>query len=199
MKNLKVLGLALCAIIATSLTSCNDDDDNNNLSPAEEQAAFNTVKGSYDGTLIYAATNPNNSKDKSDSVSVKFDILTDSTLTIHSVPAHVLSAYVTDSTLKKTLADQPAQDLKCITKYVRVSPAEFVFAPTAANYTVKYGNKDNAKVQIAFASNGYCYGAYNATRQLVQMQVVVAGVYVDGEYMKDLLKQPFAFYIEAKK
>lgn len=198
MKSLKVISLALCGLMAATLTSCNDDDDTSALTPTEVQTAFNTVKGSYDGNLIYAAST-NGTTSKADTISVKFDLMTDSTLTIHNVPARVLSTYISDTTLVKTLKSQPAQDLTCKTRYVRLSPVEWVFVPTAASYSVNYKDKADAKVQIAFASNGYCYGAYNATKSAVQMQVVVAGVYVDGTYDKTLLRQPFAFYLEAKR
>ncbi len=198
MKNLKVLSLALCGLMAASFTSCNDDDDTSALTPTEVQTAFNTVKGSYEGNLIYAAST-NGSTTKADTISVRFDLLTDSTLTIHNVPACVLSTYISDTTLVKALKSQDAQDIVCKTRYVRLSPVEWVFAPTAASYTVDYNGKTDSKVQIAFASNGYCYGAYNATKSTVQMQVVVAGVYIDGTYNKTLLQQPFAFYLEAKR
>jgi hypothetical protein len=199
MKFLKFLPILGCCLAAVTFTSCNSDDDYPSLTPEEVNQAFMAVKGNYEGDFIYLDPEAADKEDKTDTLAVSWEIDTDSTMTINNFPAAPLAMHITDATLAKAIAEQPDQPLKCHIGFYSVSPVGFLINPEAAEYEVEYDGKTH-KVQVAFyLSTPYSYGAYSTTSKNMQMQIVVAGIYVDKELNTSLLKNAVAFGIEYKK
>lgn len=181
MKKVKFLSGVLCCVAAMSLTftSCTDDTGDSNITAAQALQAYNAVKGSYTGKMIYNATNPNNSSDDTDTLAVTWQIATDSTLVINDFPTSLLAENVLDADMKAALLAEPNQDLTCYTNYFRLSPVAFWVTPKAPAFNVTYGGNTH-KIQIAFYGNSsYSFGAMTTTGKM-QIQLVEAAVYVDG-------------------
>ena len=189
-------------LAALSLTSCNDDDNSRGLTPEEVKTAFLTVKGSYDGDLIYekkveGTVKPG--KPTLDTLKVSWQIDTDSTMLIKSFPSKLLATYITDNALSTALAEQPNSDIKCYIGFYNLSPVAFIINPVAPAFNVNYGGKDH-KVQVAFNVNSvYSFGAYNSTKKQLQMQIVETAIYVDGKYEKTMLNSAVPFVLSAKR
>ncbi|MBM6993521.1 MAG: DUF4840 domain-containing protein [Prevotella sp.] len=198
MKTLRLFTALLCCMAAVSFTSCNNDDIKT-LTPEEKLSAFNAVKGSYEGTLIYANPGTNNGKNTHDSIATHWQINTDSMLIVKDFPAAPVAAYITDSVLAKTIAAQPTQELKAMIGFYSVSPVAFLINPIAATYNVNY-NGGAHKVQVAFYVNtNYSFGRYNATSKKMEMQMVIGGIYVDGKLQSSLLSSTVFFGLIATK
>lgn len=200
MKNLKFLSLTLgiLAIAGVTLTSCDDDDDNNRgLTPQEVQTAFSTVRGAYNGKAIYSATNPNDPKDVTDTVTVSWEIDTDSMMTIHNFPVSAIGNSVADTVASKALLAAGSRDLQCYIGFINLSPITFLVNPIAPEFTLTYGGASH-KIQIPFyVNNYYSYGQYSSGKMV--MQVVAAAIYVDGNdsgWIQRGSGVPFAFVTE---
>lgn len=204
MKSLKVFVLAACALAGLTLTSCNDDDDDT-LSTQEVQEAFQKVKGNYTGELIYASTNPDNAQDQTDTVSVSWQLGSDSVMTIHNVPAIAVARNIADSTISKAVAAQPAQDMKCYIGFFAVDPPRFLINPTGLTYEVSYISKvgEDARthrVQVFFLANSmYSQGYYEQDKGRLAMQLIEAAIYVDGSYRSDLLAQNYGLRLQGTR
>lgn len=208
MKKLKFISVMMCCLAAMTLTftSCDDDDDDNRgLTPQEQQTAFNAVRGSYSGNMIYSAVNPKNSKDVSDTVAVTWNIATDSTMTINNFPIARLGDNVTDSTVRKAIQAQAPQTLNCYIGFIRLNPITFLINPVSVTLNLNYGGADH-KVQIPFYVNSYySYGAYQTAttgtnvKSSMTMQIIEAAIYIDGK-QTSLLRQgtPFVFVAQTK-
>ena len=58
--------------------------------------------------------------------------------------------------------------------------------PMPVVYNVIYGGKAH-KVSAYFSSNGYSFGLHSATQKVMQMQLVLGGVYLDNDFNTNLL------------
>lgn len=181
------------AAVCVTLTSCNDDDDDvRGLTPQEQQAAYEQVKGSYTGTMYYAVKDSTTGKAKTDSTTVSWEISSDSTMTVRNFPVSLIANYISDTTLSKPLSMAGNQDLRCYLGFIRVTPSTFLINPISPELNLTYGGTSH-KIQIPFYVNTYySYGELSGSR--LSMQIVAGGIYSDG---KDtgLLNQgiPFAF------
>lgn len=192
---MKFLPVWACCLAAFTFASCsNDDDSSRSLTKEEIAQCLKAVKGNYSGHLIYAAKNENNPKDVTDTVAVEWSITNDSTLTIASFPTKLLAENVTDEELKKALAEADDQPLACRIGFINTTPIQFIVNPKTPAYDLNYGGKDH-KVQVPFYINSYnSYGSFNATKNVLQMQIVEAGVHVDGQQTTFLRTSvPFVF------
>lgn len=202
MKKLSIISVFVCCLAALCLTSCNNDDSPRGLPPEEVKTAFLTVKGSYDGDLIYEKKVEGTAKPGKptlDTLKISWQIDTDSTMLIKSFPSKLLATYITDKNLSATLAEQPNSDIKCYIGFYSMSPVAFIINPVALAFNVNYGGKDH-KVQVAFNVNSaYSFGAYNSTKKLLQMQIVEAAIYIDGKYEKAMLDTAVPFVLSAKR
>lgn len=201
MKQMKFLPVWACCIAALSFTSCSNDDSNNSRSLSKEEIAqcLKAVKGDYTGHLIYAAKNENNPKDVTDTLDVEWSITNDSTLTVASFPVKLLAENVTDEELKKALTEADDQPLVCRIGFINTSPIQFLINPKTPAYDLNYGGSDH-KVQVPFYINSYnSFGSFNATKNELQMQIIEAGVHVDGQQTTFLKTSvPFVF-VSTKK
>lgn len=186
----------VCCLAATSFISCdNNDDTNTALSKEEKAQCLATVKGDYTGKMVYAHTDAKTSKTVNDTVDISWSILTDSTMTIKHFPTKALAANITDNTLSSTLTAAASVDMTCYIGFVQTSPVTFLINPVTPSYNLTYDGKTH-QVQIPFyTNNGFTFGSYNATKKLLEMQIVEGAIYVDGKlttYLK--AATPFVLY-----
>lgn len=185
-----------CCMAAVTFTSCSDDE-NPTLTPEERQKAFQTIKGNYDGELVYTKLNATNKEYINDTLKVNWAIATDSTMTIANFPATPLASYITNKEISKAVAEQPAQQLKCRIGIFDNSPITFLVDPASITYQVNHDGKTH-KVKFDFYLNCICsYGVYSnfshandADKGLkMYMQIVVEKIYVDGQLQTEKREQ----------
>lgn len=199
MKRLKSTYLIIACLVAGSvLTSCLKDEDTG-LSPAEQQSAYLQVKGDYDGKLVYAKQNEDKTAYVNDTIDISWSLDTDSTLLIKKFPSALLAANISDDNVKTAMASSDPVDIKCYTEYYSLSPVGFLVNPAAVTYNLTYGGSTH-KVQVAFyVNNSYVYGVYTPASRLLQIQLIEAGIYVDGLYQSSLLTKAIPFKLFCTK
>lgn len=199
MKKLKFVTLMICCLAAVSLTSCNSEEDYTGLTPEQKAAAYNTVKGSYEGDLIYPSQNPSNKSDVADTLQVKWEINTDSTLVIRNFPMALLANNITNENLAKAIKAERARDLKCYISFTQVTPVNFFINPVTPSFSLNINGK-NQLVQVAMLINNiYSFGVYDATKNSIQMQIVEAAIYVNGILQSGYLSSSMPFIFKATK
>lgn len=199
MKAIKFLTAVVCCLSAISFTSCNPDSDVKTITPQERKLAFEAIKGDYSGSMVYPDAKPLNGKDLTDTLSVKWQIDTDSTMYIREFPVGPVASHIKDEAVRKALETQAAQSLKCYIGIYRIEPIGFLINPSTLTYNVTYGGAQH-KVQIVFYTNSsYSYGMYASDAKRVKMQIVVGGIYVDGKLQSSLLASPVPFKFSATR
>ncbi len=199
MKKIKFIAWMLGCLTAMTFTSCNDDLDTSGLTPEQKTEAFKVVKGTYEGSLIYPSVNPSNKSDVTDTISAKWEIKSDSVMTIRNFPVELLATNITNDELAKALKAEKPRDIKCYINFTQVSPVSFFINPTTPSFTLNYNDKSHL-VQIAMLINNiYSFGTYNSTKQLLQMQIVEAAVYVNGILQNSMLSSAVPFIFSATK
>ena len=130
MKKLKLVTLA-CCVAAMGLTSCMNDNDDSGRELSKEELAYclNTVKGTYQGDLIYIAKNVKDISDNTDTLKISWNITNDSTMTIKNFPTRLLAENISDDKLKAALAEAPNQDIDCIIGFINASPVQYLINP----------------------------------------------------------------------
>lgn len=195
MKKLNFLVAGFC-MIAVSLTSClnSDNDSGSGLSNEEISFCLATVKGNYNGDLIYVAKNIKDVKDNTDTLKISWSITNDSTMTIYDFPAKLLADNISDEKLKAALEEEPDQDIACRIGFVNSQPVQYLINPKSPEYTLNHDGKDH-KIQVAFyINNTTSFGSYNSTKKELYMQIVEGAIFMDGKQTAYLTKQnPFAF------
>lgn len=188
---------------AMSFTSCNSDTDNSyqGLTEAEIQQCFLATRGLYNGKVVFLAENKANVNDKHDTLSVNWEITTDSTMTIYNFPVKALSEKIKyNDELKAAIAKLNPRTLKCAIQYASITPIQFLIGPENLDYDLEYGGETH-KVQFRFWWGYPSFGAYQSTAsQPMQMSIWVYALYVDGNetsygITKDIPAQ-FFFYNE---
>lgn len=200
MKKLTLLSLMVCCLAAMSFISCDNNDDNNTaLSKDEKAQCLAAVKGDYTGKMVYADIDAKTLQTVNDTVDISWSILTDSTMIIKHFPTKALTVNITDNTLSSALTTAASVDMTCQISFVKTSPVTFLINPITPSYNLTYGGIIH-QVQIPFyTNNGYTFGAYNATKGLLQMQIVEGGIYVDGKATTFLkAATPFLLYATKK-
>ena len=199
MKKIKLVTMA-CCVAAMGLTSCMNDSDDSGRELSKEELAYclNTVKGTYQGDLIYIAKNVKDISDKTDTLKISWNIVNDSTMTIKNFPTRLLTDNISDEKLKAALAEAPNQDIECRIGFINSSPVQYLINPKAPSYNINHDGAEH-KIQVAFYANSTnSFGSLNQTKKVLYMQIVEGAIYMDGKqtaYLTDAI--PFAF--EAKK
>lgn len=205
MKKFTFIAIIGCIMAAMSFTSCNSDSDNSyqGLTEAEIQQCFYTTRGAYSGKIVYRAENKANIKDKTDTLDISWNIMTDSTMTIHNFPVSTLAESITNNDdLKSAIAQLPPRTLDCAISYVYVTPIQFLIGPNNIDYELEYGGSTH-KVQFRFFWNNYSFGQYVASADHpMEMQIWAAALYVDGNQtsygITPTSPVQFFFYTEKK-
>lgn len=200
MKKLKAIALMVCCLlIGSTLTSClNNDDENTGLTKEQQKSAYLQVKGDYTGKLVYSKLF-SDSKYANDTLDISWSLDTDSTLQIKKFPSSVLAQNITNASIKTAMTASDPVDITCYTGYYSLSPVAFVVNPLSVTYNLTYDGIAH-KVQVVFyVNNTYSFGAYQPTTSTLSIQIVEAGVYVDGTYLTGGLKAATPFKLYCKK
>ena len=198
MKTKNLISMMFGCLAAMCVTSClNDDDKNNNssgtLSKAQIAQCFMTVEGDYAGDLLYLAKSDDGLTEQVDTLVGEWSIHTDSTLIIADFPAKVLAELVSHAGLKKALAEAPNQDVKCQTRYVNVSPVQFLTNPYTLEYNAFYDGNTH-KVHIVFyGDNTYSFGFFDAESNEMMVKIIPAYLYVDEKMTNYLTQSQIVF------
>lgn len=190
MKRIKFLSMFVIALSAMLFTSCmDDDDDNNGLSPQEQQTAYNAVKGIHTGNLIYAKWDANKrTSNITDTVQVSWSINSDTTMTLRNIPSSAIASAIADSTIMKAVSEQAPRNIDCYIGFIRLNPVQWLVNPTTVTYNNLEYNGGTHKVSVVFGFNtSWSFGQLTttATSSKQQMQIVVAGLYVDDKLVND--------------
>lgn len=194
MKKRNLLATLICGITAVIVSSCNNDDpDIPTITDAEKATAAAAVKGYYEGKLIYESAN------SVDSVDIEWFVYSDSVMYIKSFPTYLLATNITDSDVANGLIEKDNKT-ECVNiRFYSVSPVKFLMNPDNVVYRFGYGGKMH-EIQIAFLVNTEkSYGQYDSSSQKMTMQIVEAGVYVDGTLTPSMLSKETLFKFEGKK
>lgn len=198
MRKLKFLSLFFCALAALSFTSCNDDDEDSAPTPEQIQQYYAATRGSHTGVLIYPKNPGSTSVNNNDTISgMRWEITSDSTMTIYSVPSKAIAAAVADSTLKKSIEAMPSQNIQCSIGYIKSSLISWLVNPTYITFDGAIYKGETHKVQIAFYTNNlYSFGQYNPTTGAMVVQILVGGGYVEGKFDNGVIRTtlPLTFY-----
>ena len=90
------------------------------------------------------------------------------------------------------------QDVLCKIEFISINPVAYLVTPQAPTYVVNYGGSEH-KVQPTFLGNNYAsFGAYNAGKKVLGMQLIQRVVLVD-EQRTDNIKQGVQLIFESKK
>ena len=172
--------LGCLTVLGLTFTACEPGGGNDNSRTREQQQqAYQQVRGSYAGKTYYQRWSATDKKYVSDSSDVKWEILTDSTLTIKNFPMSLFADYVNDNALKEALKSAPNQDITCFTGYYNLSPVGFLLNPKTAVFELNY-NKGSHKISIAFAGNSnYSFG-FSKVKSVVAMQIIALSLQVDA-------------------
>ena len=195
MKKLNFL-VAGCCVATMCLTSCLNSDNDSNQKMTKEEIAYclATVRGNYNGDLIYVAKNIKDVNDNTDTLKISWSIINDSTMTIKNFPARLLADNISDAKLKASLEEAPAQDITCRIGFINSKPVQYLINPVSPSYTLNHDGQDH-KIQVAFyINNTSSFGSYNETKKELYMQIVEGAIFMDGKQTAYLTKQnPFAF------
>lgn len=167
------------AALCLTFTACNDDDDDERqLTEAEVQQAYEAVRGSHSGSLIYSVRDRKTQKVTTDTLAASWNVLSDSVMTIHNFPTQALAANITDTLVAKALAASASKDMKCYIGFIRISPVTFLINPVVQNYDINYDGGAHKLTLAFYGNNYYSFGRYS--NSTMAMQVVLGGVYLDN-------------------
>lgn len=207
MRAIKFMSLLACAFVALAFTSCISDDDNSStgLTAEEIQACYLATSGSYDGNMIYKKDATSTAVNNNDTVKVSWSINTDSTMIIRNVPSKAIAtAFTNNKALREAVAEQPNQNINCYIGYYNIydkgqntQQVVWLINPITVTYDALTYSGETHKVQVVFlANNGYSFGSCKTATRKASMQIVIAGVYIDGKYDSSSVGQyvALAFY-----
>lgn len=185
--------LALGCMAAVSLTSClKDDNKDEGLSSNDFGKALTAVRGDYLGHMVYQAVNPQVPSDDTDTLEVGWSITADTMLTVRDFPLAPVIEKVIDSDLKKALQEQEFhQQLRCRIGFTMIDPyVEFLVAPLAMDVPILYKEQTHT-LSVYFWFDDYSFGAKDLLTQNMNIHLVIAGAYLDGELNNNLLNRDY--------
>lgn len=199
MNKMKFLSVVAVCLTAMAFVACNSDDELPTLTKEEVAQRFQIIKGNYDGEMVYALSGEGTSNFVTDTLDVKWEIATDSSFVVKNFPTKALTVNITDKDLKQALTEVAPRDLNCRYFFTATNSIQFFVNPFSLEYDLTYGEKSH-KVKATFYVNNYSsYGAWSTTKSALYMQIVMAGIFVDGGTTNMLSKNSVAFVFNSKK
>lgn len=203
MRTIKIFQIMGCALAAAALVGCDPtvEQPEQKITAEQKIQAYNTIKGNYTGFLIYGDPEATGvTTDVTDSVAINWTVATDSSIVIKDLPGKPFANHLKgNDEMLAALKNASAAELKLIYGFFNVSPIGFFVNPSSPAFNLNYGGGAH-KVQLAFyVNNAYSFGAFNATENQMQAQMVLGGVYVDGQLEPTLVNAPVAYVISGKK
>ena len=189
--------LSLLIFVGSWLTACDGNNESSQLSTADKKAAYEAVKGDYQGFITYTTSGTSSSADQSVTESTSWSISGDTLLTIKDFKPSFLAQNIEDSALKDALDTLPSHDLTCSLKYTSLSPVWFLIKPISPTYNVTYGGASH-EVRVAFytSSTASC-GHQDAKTNRLYLKITESLIYVDGVSTTALKKtSPLTFYAD---
>jgi len=196
MKHLKAMVLIAGALL--TLNACLGDDSNTNsnqgLNAQEIAQCLALVKGDYDGKMIFYAKNENSYTDQTDTLDISWSIINDSTMIIRQFPTRLLGSDVTNSSLKTAIETLPDADLECRIGFVKVSPVQFLVNPKTVSQKLVIDGEEHLVQLVFYANNVFSFGNYDTTTKQMDMKIVEAAIFIDGQRSAYLsVSTPFLF------
>ena len=161
---------------AMAFTSCLNDDNDKGLSQEQKHQAFLQMNGNYTTRAIYYS---------------RLDGMT-------SVPGVSL---MKDTLLARAIvAQMPQVNVRAYMGIYSVNPAAFYINPVPVECnSISYGGR-TSNIRIIFANNfASSYGVYNADKRTLGVNLIVAGIYRDGQYDGSALVQAAPVLVLGKR
>ena len=177
----KYLFMIICSVAAICLTSCYYDSDNeyHEITPQEIGQCLTAVKGKYTGKLLFDLNNPNDPKDRTDTLDIAWSVTADTMFNVKEFPQAVFLDRIADPELKEAVEQAAPAPLIARLAFYQINPISFMVYPASVVYNIEY-NGGTHKVSLAFWINtSYSYGLYDTTNKTFQMQLMGAGLYLD--------------------
>lgn len=177
----KYLFMIICSVAAMCLTSCYYDSDNeyHEITPQEIGQCLTAVKGNYTGKLLFDLNNPNDPKDRTDTLDIAWSVTADTMFNVKEFPQAVFLDRIADPELKKAVEQAAPAPLIARLAFYQINPISFMVYPASVVYNIEYEGA-NHKASLAFWINtSYSYGLYDTTNKTFQMQLMGAGLYLD--------------------
>ena len=173
--------MIICSVAAMCLTSCYYDSDNeyHEITPQEIGQCLTAVKGNYTGKLLFDLNNPNDPKDRTDTLDIAWSVTADTMFNVKEFPQAVILNRIADPELKEAMEQAAPAPLKARLAFYKINPINFLVYPASVVYNIEY-NGGTHKASLAFWINtSYSYGIYDTTNKTFQMQLMGAGLYLD--------------------
>ena len=177
----KYLFMIICSVAAICLTSCYYDSDNeyHEITPQEIGQCLTAVKGNYTGKLLFDLNNPNDPKDRTDTLDIAWSVTADTMFNVKEFPQAVFLDRIADPELKEAVEQAAPAPLIARLVFYQINPISFMVYPASVVYNIEY-NGGTHKASLAFWINtSYSYGLYDTTNKTFQMQLMGAGLYLD--------------------
>ena len=193
MKHLKIFSILFCCMAAMAFTSCLNDDNDKGLSQEQKHQAFLQMNGNYTTRAIYYSrldgmtSVPGN---KLDTLNAGMMLRNDSVIEF-SMPTKALVSLMKDTLLARAIvAQMPQVNVRAYMGIYSVNPAAFYINPVPVECnSISYGGR-TSNIRIIFANNfASSYGVYNADKRTLGVNLIVAGIYRDGQYDGSALVQ----------
>ena len=194
MKKCALSAIFVCCITVLFVSSCNNDaPDIPSVPDAEKAAAAAAIRGYYEGKMICESAN------STDTVDIEWFVYSDSVMYIKGFPASLLARNITDGNVANGITERDNKTESVHIRFYSVSPVGFLMNPDNVVYRFGYGGVMH-EIQIAFLVNTEkSYGQYDSSSQKMDMQIVEAGVYVDGTLTPSMLSRETYFKFEGTK
>ena len=178
-KNLsKIMLIAFAGIAMLGMTSCNADEPENDLTPAEAQAAYESVKGEYTGYVFFNKRKNNSHELEKDSLPVSVSLNSGTMLTIKNLPTKAIAGILENGNLKKAIEEAGAIDLKCNIGFMRKDPVTMLVNPLPATFKINYNGKEQ-EIKTLFLINSKSSAAQAVGKDKLAMQIIqMAGMYL---------------------
>ena len=177
----KFLFIIICCVSATWLTSCyyDSEDEYHEITPQEIGQCLTAVKGNYTGKLLFDLNNPNDPKDRTDTLDIAWSVTADTMFNVKEFPQAVILDRIMDPELKEAMEQAAPAPLIARLAFYQINPISFMVYPASVVYSIEY-NGGTHKASLAFWVNtSYSYGLYDTTNKTFQMQLMGAGLYLD--------------------
>ena len=177
----KYLFMIICCVAAMCLTSCYYDSDNeyHEITPQEIGQCLTAVKGNYTGKLLFDLNNPNDPKDRTDTLDIAWSVTADTMFNVKEFPQAVILDRIMDPELKEAMEQAAPAPLIARLAFYQINPISFLVYPASVVYNIEYEGATH-KASLAFWINtSSSYGLYDTTNKTFQMQLIGAGLYLD--------------------
>ena len=203
MKRFKIFSILFCCLAAVAFTSCLNDDNEKGLTPEEKHQAFLQINGNYDTKIVYYskydATGPG-STNKLDTLAATMKTKNDSVMQFE-LPSKALVTLMKDATLSQAIVTQyPMVSVNAKIGFYKQNPPAFLINPEPVQFNVNNADGSVTDIRIVFAGNYFSsFGAYNAEKRTLGVNLIIAGVYRNSQIDRDLLPAGLPVLVVGKR